>query len=40
MYNTLTIPVSATVRNVISVGATIVAIDKLGVELKCVVTRF
>ena len=36
---TLTIPVSATVRNVISVGATIVAIDKLGVELKCVVTR-
>jgi hypothetical protein len=36
---TLTIPVSATVRNVISVGATIVAIDKLGAELKCVVTR-
>ena len=36
--NTLTIPVSATVRNVISVGSTIVAIDKLGAELKCVVT--
>ena len=36
--NSLQIPVSATVRNVISVGATIVAIDKLGVEYKCVVT--
>jgi hypothetical protein len=36
--NILTIPVSATVRNVISVGSTIVAIDKLGAELKCVVT--
>ena len=36
--NTLQIPVSATVRNVISVGATIVAIDKAGVEYKCVVT--
>jgi len=36
--NTLTIPVSATVKNVISAGATIVAIDALGAELKCVVT--
>jgi hypothetical protein len=36
--NTLTITPSATVRNVISVGSTIVAIDKLGAELKCVVT--
>tara|TARA_R110002074_G_scaffold233367_2_gene405002 strand:+ start:11112 stop:12566 length:1455 start_codon:yes stop_codon:yes gene_type:complete len=35
--NTLTIPVSATVKNVISAGATIVAIDSLGAELKCVV---
>jgi hypothetical protein len=35
--NTLTIPVSATVKNVISAGATIVAIDALGAELKCVV---
>ena len=36
--NTLTITPSATVKNVISVGSTIVAIDKLGAELKCVVT--
>jgi len=36
--NTLTIPVSATVKNVISAGATIVTIDALGAELKCVVT--
>ena len=36
--STLTIPVSATVQNVISAGATIVAIDSLGAELKAVVT--
>ena len=36
--NTFTIPVSATVQNVISAGATIVAIDALGAELKAVVT--
>jgi len=36
--NTVTIPVSATVRNVISVGQTIVIVDALGAEAKAVVT--
>ena len=38
LVNTLQIPVDATVKNVISAGATIVAMDALGAELKCVVT--
>jgi len=36
--NTVTIPVSATVRNVISVGQTIVIVDAVGAEAKAVVT--